>query len=68
MRTRQDNPLWMMRRESYVDGATRMEYYDETSHVDASGTSITIKGLVYPHGNSMMAKATRVAKGIAEVI
>ena len=43
---RRDNLLWMMQREGYVDGVTREEHYDGTSHVDASGIRITIKGLV----------------------
>ena len=57
-----------MQREGYVDGVTRADYYDGTSSVDASGIRITIKGLEYLHGNSMMAKAARAAKGIAEII
>lgn len=65
---RRDNLLWMMQREGYVDGVTRTDYYDGTTSVDASGIRITIKGLEYLHGNSMMAKAARAAKGIAEVI
>lgn len=65
---RRDNLLWMMQREGYVDGVTREEYYDGTSHMDASSIRITIKGLEYLHGNSMMAKAARAAKGIAEFI
>lgn len=65
---RRDNLLWMMQREGYVDGVTRAEYYDGTSSVDATGIRITIKGLEYLHGNSMMAKAARAAKGIAEII
>lgn len=65
---RRDNLLWMMQREGYVDGVTRAEYYDGTSSVNATGIRITIKGLEYLHGNSMMAKAARAAKGIAEII
>ena len=65
---RRDNLLWMMQREGYVDGVARAEYYDGTSSVDASGIRPTIKGLEYLHGNSMMAKAARAAKGIAEII
>ena len=64
---RHDNLLWMMQREGYVDGVTRAEYYDGASSVNATGIRITIKGLEYLHGNSMMAKAARAAKGIAEI-
>lgn len=56
---RRDNLLWMMQREGYVDGVTRADYHDGTSHVDASGIRITIKGLEYLHGNSMMERAAQ---------
>ncbi len=56
---RRDNLLWMMQREGYVDGVTREEHHDGTSRVDASGIRITIKGLEYLHGNSMMERAAQ---------
>lgn len=65
---RRENLIWMMQREGYVDGVTRTAYYDGTVSQDESGMCITIKGLEYLHGNSLMAKAANAIKGIAPLI
>lgn len=60
--------LWaMLAREGYVEG---VKVIDTSSGrvVALSHPRITLRGLEYMQTNSMMARAARLAKGIAEVV
>lgn len=60
--------LEMLVREGYVNGIGVKRSIDGNVTISICGPRITIKGLEYLHENSMMAKAARIAKGIAEVM
>lgn len=62
--------IWkMLVAEGYVDGVQMIEYdASPLPMVRMTRPEITLKGLEYLEENALMAKAARMAKGIAEVI
>lgn len=61
--------LSMMLKNGYIEGIIVKKYADgEEVILREENMKITLKGLEYLHDNSMMKKAARIAKGIAETI
>lgn len=67
---RRDKLLIQMQKEGYISGIGIVQYVNLASpSIDISNSvSITIKGLEYLTENSLMAKAAKLAKGVAEVL
>ena len=66
-------PRWiaimeMLAKERYVDGISIKRSADGEVVVSVSDLRITLKGLEYLSENSLMRKASNLAKGIAEYI
>lgn len=62
--------LGMLLKNGYVEGFQVIQYIgDPTPNIEGlEGIRITLKGLEYLEENSLMQKAARLAKGIAEVL
>ena len=62
--------LGMLLKNGYVEGFQVIQYIGDTtpSIEGLEGIRITLKGLEYLEENSLMQKAARLAKGIAEVL
>ncbi len=62
--------LAMLLKNGYVEGFQVIQYTgDPTPNIEGlEGIRITLKGLEYLEENSLMQKAARLAKGIAEVL
>lgn len=62
--------LGMLLKNGYVEGFQVIQYIgDQTPNTEGlEGIRITLKGLEYLEENSLMQKAARLAKGIAEVL
>lgn len=62
--------LGMLLKNEYVEGFQVIQYIgDSTPSIEGlEGIRITLKGLEYLEENSLMQKAARLAKGIAEVL
>mgnify|MGYP004608944103 FL=1 len=62
--------LGMLLKNGYVEGFQVIQYIgDPTPNIEVlEGIRITLKGLEYLEENSLMQKAARLAKGIAEVL
>ena len=62
--------LGMLLKNGYVEGFQVIQYIgDSTPSIEGlEGIRITLKGLEYLEENSLMQKAARLAKGIAEVL
>ena len=62
--------LAMLLKSGYVEGFKMTRYTgDQTPNIEGlEGIRITLKGLEYLEENSLMQKAARLAKGIAEVL
>ena len=62
--------LGMLLKNGYVEGFQVIQYIgDQTPNIEGlEGIRITLKGLEYLEENSLMQKAARLAKGIAEVL
>lgn len=62
--------LGMLLKNGYVEGFQVIQYIgDSTPSIEGlEGIQITLKGLEYLEENSLMQKAARLAKGIAEVL
>lgn len=62
--------LGMLLKNGYVEGFQAIQYIgDPTPNIEGlEGIRITLKGLEYLEENSLMQKAARLAKGIAEVL
>ena len=62
--------LGMLLKNGYVEGFQGIQYIgDQTPNIEGlEGIRITLKGLEYLEENSLMQKAARLAKGIAEVL
>lgn len=62
--------LGMLLKNEYVEGFQVIQYIgDPTPNIEGlEGIRITLKGLEYLEENSLMQKAARLAKGIAEVL
>lgn len=62
--------LSMLLKNGYVEGFQVIQYIgDPTPNIEGlEGIRITLKGLEYLEENSLMQKAARLAKGIAEVL
>lgn len=62
--------LGMLLKNRYVEGFQVIQYIgDPTPNIEGlEGIRITLKGLEYLEENSLMQKAARLAKGIAEVL
>lgn len=62
--------LGMLLKNGYVEGFQVIQYIgDPTPSLERlEGIRITLKGLEYLEENSLMQKAARLAKGIAEVL
>lgn len=62
--------LGMLLKNGYVEGFQVIQYIgDPTPNIEGlEGIRITLKGLEYLEENSLMQKASRLAKGIAEVL
>ena len=58
------------KKNGYVEGFQAIQYIgDPTPNIEGlEGIRITLKGLEYLEENSLMQKAARLAKGIAEVL
>ena len=62
--------LGLLLKNEYVEGFQVIQYIgDPTPNIEGlEGIRITLKGLEYLEENSLMQKAARLAKGIAEVL
>lgn len=62
--------LGMLLKNGYAEGFQAIQYIrDPTPNIEGlEGIRITLKGLEYLEENSLMQKAARLAKGIAEVL
>lgn len=62
--------LGMLLKNGYVEGFQVIQYIgDQAPNIERlEGIRITLKGLEYLEENSLMQKAARLAKGIAEVL
>lgn len=62
--------LGMLLKNGYVEGFQVIQYIgDQAPNIEGlEGIRITLKGLEYLEENSLMQKAARLAKGIAEVL
>ena len=62
--------LGMLLKNGYVEGFQVIQYIgDPTPSIEGlEGIRITLKGLEYLEENSLMLKAAKLAKGIAEVL
>lgn len=60
--------LEMLVKEGYVDGVGVTRSVDGNVLLSMDAPRITLKGLEYLQENSIMAKAARTAKGIAEIM
>ena len=62
--------LGMLLKNGYAEGFQVIQYIgDPTPSIEGlEGIQITLKGLEYLEENSLMQKAARLAKGIAEVL
>lgn len=62
--------LGMLLKNGYVEGFQVIQYIgDQAPNIEGlEGIRITLKGLEYLEENSLMQKASRLAKGIAEVL
>jgi hypothetical protein len=62
--------LGMLLKNGYIEGFQVIQYIgDPTPNIEGlEGIRITLKGLEYLEENSLMQKAARLAKGIAEVL
>ena len=62
--------LGMLLKSGYVEGFKMTRYTgDQTPNIEGlEGIRITLKGLEYLEENSLMQKAARLEKGIAEVL
>lgn len=62
--------LGMLLKNGYVEGFQVIQYIgDQAPNIEGlEGIRITLKGLEYIEENSLMQKAARLAKGIAEVL
>ena len=62
--------LEMLLKKGYIDDIAIKKYVDEESSVilGLENIKITVDGLEYLEDNSLMKKAARLAKGIAEII
>lgn len=62
--------LGMLLKNGYVEGFQEIQYIrDQAPNIEGlEGIRITLKGLEYLEENSLMQKAARLAKGIAEVL
>lgn len=62
--------LGVLLKNEYVEGFQVIQYIgDPTPNIEGlEGIRITLKGLEYLEENSLMQKAARLAKGIAEVL
>ena len=62
--------LGMLLKNGYVEGFQVIQYIgDQTPNIEGlESIRITLKGLEYLEENSLMQKAARLAKGIAEVL
>ena len=62
--------LNMLLKSGYVEGFQVIQYIGDSTPTieDLENIKITLKGLEYLEENSLMKKASRLAKGIAEVL
>lgn len=62
--------LGMLLKNGYIEGFQMIQYIgDQAPNIEGlEGIRITLKGLEYLEENSLMQKAARLAKGIAEVL
>lgn len=62
--------LGMLLKNGYIEGFQVIQYIgDQAPNIEGlEGIRITLKGLEYLEENSLMQKAARLAKGIAEVL
>lgn len=69
-KNKRDAILVQLLRAGYIEGPQSTQYIGDTKPTltDLQYTRITLSGLNYLDENSLMQKAARLAKGIAEVI
>lgn len=60
--------LEMLLKKGYIDGIAIKKYVDKESILGLGNIKITVDGLEYLEDNSLMKKASNLAKGIAEII
>lgn len=60
--------LEMLLKKGYIDGIAIKKYVDKESILGLGNIKITVDGLEYLEDNSLMKKASNIAKGIAEII
>ena len=66
---KRDSLLTMMAKEGYIEGVEITQYIgDAYPTVSLQGVKITIRGLEYLEENSLMKKASRLAKGLVDTI
>lgn len=60
--------MMLLSKEGYIDGVIIKQSLDGEYVMSVRSPQITLKGLEYLEENSLMKKAAKLAKGIAEII